>query len=410
MKPFHILLLRQVRPEASDDVLQREQEFLDERAQETLDFYRWYARHVWDVQIKAMLWPSRSAVVPPHFAKQEILDWLGLQDLDGFDPTHYHILSMYKKDGYCGEAVLMGNWGVTYEGCPAHATCHELGHNLGLHHANVGDQEYADTTDIMGEEQSLPGFGPVNLHKLGLESPRETIVVEESRWILLAPIELKEHSLHANVWQTVIARADDDHYVALRKRRGVPYKPRDGDEDTLYIYTRSKGRSVLMDELLPSESFVADGLRIDYDEYHDEIGRVCITLDTPPTNQPEPIPMNLPPANGTITEAHTGIWYEPHFNGSGFGVQVRNGRMTVMWYTYDDDGGQAYYTASADISNGPAEFDVYTTSGGTFTNPASHEVTKAGWGNLYFTGDDTGVFTYNLDEYGRGSYDLVRLF
>jgi hypothetical protein len=53
---------------------------------------------------------------------------------------------------------------------------HEIGHNLGLHHASHMNDQYGDTTDAMGYCCNVRCFSAPNTHKLGWDRPIKTIV------------------------------------------------------------------------------------------------------------------------------------------------------------------------------------------------------------------------------------------
>ena len=95
--------------------------------------------------------------------------------------------------GYTGVATLGGNpsmaWIFRCDGNDTYA--HELGHNLGMHHAATPTNEYGDTSDIMG----YSGFGlrHVNApHKdqEGWLSSEQALSVVQSGTYHIAPLEL----------------------------------------------------------------------------------------------------------------------------------------------------------------------------------------------------------------------------
>jgi len=116
------------------------------------------------------------------------------------------------------------------------------------------------------------------------------------------------------------------------------------------------------------------------------------------------------PPDAYISEAATGAWYNPAQVGQGFDIQIRNDRVAVYWYTFNEgDSARRWYYGTcipADCMDG---FTFYTTEQGTFANPKLRTQTVAGTGQLYFLADDVGMFNYDFIGYGRDAIPITAI-
>ena len=105
-----------------------------------------------------------------------------------------------------------------------------------------------------------------------------------------------------------------------------------------------------------------------------------------------------------------GLWYDPDFNGQGFDVNVRNGKLSVVWYTFNHRNDmRRFYIGTCDLAEAASGFDLFTTDDGAFDDPTAAQAILAGQAQLYFTDDTNAVFNFNMLEHGRGSVNIVSL-
>jgi hypothetical protein len=418
----HIALFRKMPVGASAESEAKELARVQERAHQLESFWRRFARHKWDVRVIGRTLPTDCVPDSPYFCESVMIEEAKKIDEDGFEPSYFHMWSTHQVgDNWCGHADHYGNAGVTYGGrCDIKSTIHEIGHNFGLHHANKdaregADIEYGDHSCIMGSGLKNTGLNSPHLLHVGLASDREITIVEQSAQLLLCAIEIAEHAMHESESKHVIVRPEGktESYVSLRKGRGFPYLPTI-DEKTLYLHTMDRiGKSSLLGTVRPGESAaLPGGVTLKYLEHGNETAR--ISLDFHDGNRagdltiPEGLPAIDPPVD--TGPQHTGLWYDPDFNGQGFDVSVRNGKMSVVWYTFaENTDTRRFYIGTCDAADGAKGFDLYTTDNGTFENPSQAEAILAGRAQLYFLDDKRGVFSFNTLQHGRGSVEITSL-
>ncbi len=51
-----------------------------------------------------------------------------------------------------------------------------------------------------------------------------------------------------------------------------------------------------------------------------------------------------------VIKPNAGLWYNPETNGRGFDIQVFNNRLSVIWYTFDEQGLPTWYISSGELS------------------------------------------------------------
>jgi len=118
---------------------------------------------------------------------------------------------------------------------------------------------------------------------------------------------------------------------------------------------------------------------------------------------------------GSAPSAISGSWFDQTHDGEGLVIEILNdGRAVVFWFSYDNDGGQAWF-----VGTGQQDGSIITssnmkiTSGGRFGpdfNPA--DVERSPWGSLVVElGCDFGRFDYasTWPAYGSGKQTLTRL-
>ncbi len=107
----------------------------------------------------------------------------------------------------------------------------------------------------------------------------------------------------------------------------------------------------------------------------------------------------------------TGWWYDPNYNGMGFYLDARGGKMAMVWYNYRDDHSPRWWTSSAPFADGAT---TYTGSldgwmngqcvGCPFTSPPTVIPGEGGTININFTDANhatvtVGSTTINLQRF-----------
>jgi hypothetical protein len=331
----------------------------------------------------------------------------------GVDVNYHQTWDRFTHPSYCGLAYINDYWGATYEGCTVKTAIHEIGHNFGLRHSNLPDEEYGDKSGIMGKSSAITGLLAPNLVSLQLYDDRTRTKVDETCQLLLAPIELNVQALHHNEHQivTVYSAGHSPYYLSLRKAKGWPYIYNRSRAERLFVHTKTgEGKTILMDEMRPGDTALQlNNTKIEYLEYSGETARVNIIINPsdPIIEQDWPTGFPAPVNSAQTAEHHTGLWYDPDFTGQGFDVQVRDGRMSLIWYTFNEgESSRRFYIASGDIDH---TLELYTTVGGTFADPIDRITAKAGECRMDFLNERSAVFHYNMEEFGRGAIELELL-
>jgi arylsulfatase A-like enzyme len=120
-------------------------------------------------------------------------------------------------------------------------------------------------------------------------------------------------------------------------------------------------------------------------------------------------------ASVSTPSAMSGSWFDQTHNGEGLVIEALNdGRVLIFWFSYDDDGKQAWFYGSGE-QDGADIFisEMYITSGGRFgPNFDPEQVQYEPWGSLLVElGCDYGKFDYasGLPVFGSGKQTLTRL-
>lgn len=413
----HILLLKFVPEGSSDSVKESAKQRAQRFAIELETYWRYHSKGKWDVRVVGDVIESDCQATPPMFCGKFMVEHSRTLTLpEGFEPNYFHALTDVAGTGWCGQATLGGTFGATYRNCNVHTTIHELGHSFGLHHATseteTGESsEYGDDTCVMGSAFHLTGLNSPHMLYLGFEDKREVKYIEQSEQVLLAPIELPPQILHENEYQhLIIKNSKISYYISLRKKK-TPY-PVKGKEDTLYIHssTQSMGGSntKLLKKIKLGETFSRDNFKLKYHEYSNETARLDVVINDQPVQNTVKISDEFPKHISSVELGgkHAGVWADKLYDGQGLDIHIRNGRMLLMWYTMNDSGHRRFFYGTCDLKNGPEEFDIHTSTGGTFERPQMAKVQKVGRGQLYFYDDSHGVFNFNITEFGRGSMSL----
>lgn len=396
-------------------------------ARQTENYARRYAGLVWEIRAEGFIYESESSNVAfPHYGKADIQPFIDAGGTNGFIPTH-HMAIGYGRTDRCGEAVIGGNWGATFRnmGCGIGTIVHELfGHELGFDHAGQikpdgSETEYRDDSDIMGGGGGLlTGLSSPRLVQMGFETNREIKYVDSSQAILIAAVERTHHMMHPGMYQHVIlvVAGQPNWILSTRNDKGWPYSTGSNRNDTLYAHRIDKGgktKRLLPDIKVGETKMLPNRVYVTYHEYAEETASVSALFpDQGTVSQPLPIPTGFPARMKSvqIQNSHTGMWHDPRFVGQGLNVfvDVERGEVMVYWFAYNekyDD--RRWWTGHGKISDGQATFELRTTDKGTFDDPTKHESYVVGEGQLYFHDGESGVFCFDTDEHGKGSFNLI---
>ena len=106
-------------------------------------------------------------------------------------------------------------------------------------------------------------------------------------------------------------------------------------------------------------------------------------------------------------------WFDIANDGEGFMIEIlENNRAVMYWFTYDEEGEQAWYIAVGEVRGNRLLFEeVLRTSGGVFGpgfDPDTVVTTTVGTANFLYESCDAGTMVYTID--GRkGRFNLQRL-
>ncbi|MFK7954579.1 MAG: M14 family zinc carboxypeptidase [Lysobacterales bacterium] len=122
---------------------------------------------------------------------------------------------------------------------------------------------------------------------------------------------------------------------------------------------------------------------------------------------------NDPGAPFLIQPATTAAWFDDANNGEGFLLEILADDVAVMyWFTYDDDGQQAWYVANGRVTGNQLVFpELIVTRGGRFGpnfDPAEVERQVVGSARFVYNSCDTGTMVYELPG-KKGRLSLQRL-
>ncbi len=118
---------------------------------------------------------------------------------------------------------------------------------------------------------------------------------------------------------------------------------------------------------------------------------------------------------GSPPSSMTGSWFDQTHDGEGLAIEIlTDGRALVYWFSYDNEGGQAWFVGSGQQDGEVISIpNMKITSGGRFGPDFDPEdVQRTTWGSLVVGLDcDFGKFDYASDfpAYGDGKQTLTRL-
>jgi len=122
------------------------------------------------------------------------------------------------------------------------------------------------------------------------------------------------------------------------------------------------------------------------------------------------------PAPDRVISGRSGAWYDPSHDGEGWMLEtLSDGRMVVYWFTFDDQGRQAWFLGTAGIEGGTAwTDDMLITRGAHFGDAfRTEDVVKEPWGSFGFLFEDCvdAKMRYASTDarFGEGTLDPVHL-
>jgi len=422
----NIAIFRQLPPGSTPEKIAKEQLRTDARARVLQDFYRMYSRSLYDIDARGFVMLGDEYTGSRTYASGDVGRYMRETGTGDFERTHTHIVG--GNSGYlqrCGEAALNTNRSVTFEGtmCGVKTDLHEaIGHAMeGLHHAASYDnkrdryREYEGNDSIMGNSAPITGFNSVELVRMDLVSEREIVRVTENTQVLLCPVELSADSLRANEHKhAIVNHGGKCFHVSIRKIRGWPWVNIANGEQMLFVHEcTADGHSVRQKPWLryAPDSFkqAQTGLVVEYLEYSDETARVNIIVDEDSLKPKDiPMPTGFATVNDSLTVEHSGVWFNPDFNGQGINVHISGDDVVIHAFSFDEtDTARRFYNAKGTTAQMLEGVDITTTEGGTWADPTTHKVVNVGRCQLSAVADEL-IYSWNTDEYGRGSTRMQR--
>lgn len=112
--------------------------------------------------------------------------------------------------------------------------------------------------------------------------------------------------------------------------------------------------------------------------------------------------------------AITGGWFNADRDGEGFLIQTVDDRdvAVVFWATYDENGGQEWFTGLGDFSGDQLSSEMLVTSGGVFGDAFDpSQVVRTPVGNIVMTMNDCNTITLDYEINGQtGQQELTRVY
>ncbi|MBT8047731.1 MAG: hypothetical protein HKN57_09370 [Xanthomonadales bacterium] len=124
------------------------------------------------------------------------------------------------------------------------------------------------------------------------------------------------------------------------------------------------------------------------------------------SSEAQPVPFVVEPGTSAA-------WYDPAHDGEGFLIEILADKRAVMyWFTFDEDGEQAWYLAAGEVRGNRLIFpELVQTSGGVFGpnfDPDDVTRTVVGSASFLYESCSSGTLVYQLP--GRkGRFELQRL-
>lgn len=403
------------------------------QARNLANFWNYYARRFWDIQVKWILWPNDNVRLGiGNYGTAEIIAYFNaMTDAEkaaagvlGFKPNIWGAWGG-RSDAWSGLG-RRGNRFIVFGNSrfPRHTFAHELGHTQDLKHANLVDQngrvtKYADPFGVMGNTGY--SFIAPNVVQLGFDTDQETKYISASQQVLMCPLELSHLDTHPEECQTVIMQLPGqlDTFVSQRDTMGAFGAVGINQKGRLFVHQRHPdGYSMLHDYLNPKPGqavTLPNGVGLEYIDYDEANERARVDFVYQPSDTfPAAVKPTLdfpPPAGAVPVRAgHSGIYHDPFIDGQGITVLVKNKRLLLYWFTFDvAEGIQRFYWATGKALQAGKGFELLTTNQGSFEDPMKHQLINAGKARLYFTDEGHAVLSHRMAGQGRGGQELVAI-
>ncbi|MCB0350384.1 MAG: hypothetical protein KDD38_04315 [Bdellovibrionales bacterium] len=197
---------------------------------------------------------------------------------------------------YSGFAGLGSNHALTSQG-RVKTIVHELGHTLGLGHANSKGIEYADQSSVMGNPSPVVGLNSVGLMYLDIHNPETTQYVSKTQKLYLAPVDYALPDIMPKQTQiAVVNSGGTNYYISIKSKENYVSRPSD-----LYVHIESGTSTDIIEVVSPGSKFKLPrgDASIDYLTYTDGMATVDIYVnskDAPPQDTVIAPPLS-PPTN-----------------------------------------------------------------------------------------------------------------
>jgi len=243
-------------------------------------------------------------------------------EADGHNYADYDRIAYFGSFSACGWGGLGtvgGNpgWAMSaycYEGT---AMAHELGHNLGMHHASTDfnndgtiDSEYGDYSCIMGSPYQWRQLNAPHSYQLNWIHPEKRTHNPGNGTYHLAPLEVDPSSTSYDHLVTIpISTSSEMYFLSYRREIGIEELLL-GYEDRLSIHRYSSGsaKTRLVAKLLDTQTFTdsAEGLTIQQTSHDDDKTTITITRTAPSLVVALPADVTIQ-CNEDLSPANTGM-------------------------------------------------------------------------------------------------------
>ncbi|WP_299011899.1 reprolysin-like metallopeptidase [uncultured Shewanella sp.] len=176
---------------------------------------------------------------------------------------------------------------------------HELGHNLGMHHASTDldndgnlESEYGDHSGVMGNNSQVRQINAPHRYQLGIyeQFPDQFLTAPTNGNYHLSSIELdpSEHNLDHQVIRLSKSSPDNHYYISLRNDIGV-FGMHDtySDKVNIHHYAEGYNRTHFITALTEGETFTDTENNIDIEVIDINTNNATININMAPSLRPE---------------------------------------------------------------------------------------------------------------------------